>query len=114
MTPFEPGTVVLVRFPFTDLTGSKQRPAVVLSSVEHQKAGHDVIIAAISGQGVDDPRLFDHVVEDWESAGLIAPSVVRCGKLVTLERSMVRRVLGHMPPNGFQAIMARVRQALAA
>ena len=114
MTRFEPGTVVLVRFPFTDLTGSKQRPGVVLSSDEHQRAGHDVIIAAISGQGVDAPRVFDHVVENWASAGLIAPSVVRCGKLVTLERSMVRRVLGRIPSSGFRTIMARVKQALAA
>jgi len=113
MTRFEPGTVVLVRFPFTDLTGSKQRPALVISSAEHQKAGRDVIVAAISGQGVDDPRPFDHVVEDWASAGLIAASVVRCSKLVTLERTMVRRTLGQISPTGFRAVMARVQRALA-
>jgi len=113
MTRFDPGTVVLVRFPFTDLTGSKQRPALVISSDEHQRTGHDVIVAAISGQGVDDPRVFDHVIQDWASAGLIAPSLVRCGKVVTLERSMVRRSLGRLSENVFQTVMASVRRALA-
>jgi mRNA interferase MazF len=114
MTTFEPGAVVLVRFPFTDLTGSKKRPALVVSSLEHQKTGRDVIVAAITGQGIEDPRAFDHIVQDWASCGLIAPSKVRCGKLVTLERSMVRRTLGRMPPQGFRAVMGKVRQALAA
>jgi len=58
-TPFDPGTVVLVRFPFTDLTGAKQRPALVLSSRAHQQTQRDLIVAAISGHGVDKPGAFD-------------------------------------------------------
>lgn len=114
MTRFEPGTVVLVRFPFTDLAGSKQRPALVLSSSEHQKSGHDVIVVAISGQRVDEPGSFDHVVDEWKSAGLIMPSMVRCAKLVTLERTMVRHVLGRIPSSDFRAVMTSVNRALAA
>jgi len=113
MTRFEPGTVVLVRFPFTDLTGSKQRPGVVVSSPEHQRSGRDLIVAAISGQRVDEPGAFDHVVTDWKTAGLLMPSVVRCGKLVTLERTMVRQPLGTMSSPDFDAVMGSVRRALA-
>ena len=112
-TIFEPGTVVLVRFPFTDLTGTKQRPGVVLSSQEHQRRQRDVIIAAISGHRVDEPGYFDHVVEGWHQAGLLMPSVVRCGKLVTLERSLVRRALGRLTVAELDSVRGKVTNALS-
>ena len=96
------------------VTGSKQRPGVVVSSPEHQRSGHDLIVAAISGQRVDHPGAFDHVVAEWKTVGLLMPSVVRCGKLVTLERTMVRRPLGRMSSSDFREIMATVGRALAA
>ena len=112
-TRFEPGTVVLVRFPFTDLTASKQRPAVVLSSWEHQRSGRDVIVAAISGQRVNEPGAFDHVVAEWKPAGLLMPSIVRCAKIVTLERGMVRRELGCLDADDFRSMVAITGRALA-
>ena len=111
-TTFEPGTVVLVRFPFTDLSGAKQRPAVVLSSKAHQRAGRDLVAAAVSGQRVEHPRPFDHVVEDWQGAGLLMPSLVRCGKLVTLERSAVRRPLGRLASGELEAVRKLVGEVL--
>ena len=113
-TRFEPGTVVLVRFPFTDLTASKQRPAVVLSSKEHQRSGRDLIVAAVSGQNVDSPGPFDHVVAGWQEAGLIMPSVIRCAKIVTVERAMVRRALGTLDYMDLTRVLVRARKALAA
>ena len=112
-TPFDPGTVVLVRFPFTDLTGTKQRPALVLSSRGHQRSPRDVIVAGISGHRVDSPGSFDHVVADWEHAGLLMPSVVRCGKLVTLERALIRRALGELTQNDLDGVRKRVSAALS-
>ena len=112
-TLFEPGTVVLVRFPFTDLTGTKQRPALVLSSREHQRRERDLIVAAISGHRVDDPGPFDHVLGDWRQAGLLMPSIVRCGKLVTLGRSLVRRALGELAADDLDAARSKARSALS-
>ncbi len=37
MTTYEPGAVVLVRFPFTNLTAAKKRPAVVVSPQEFSR-----------------------------------------------------------------------------
>jgi mRNA interferase MazF len=50
MTNFEFGDVLLVPFPFTDQTTSKQRPAVVVSSKAYQAAKPDIIIMAITSQ----------------------------------------------------------------
>jgi mRNA interferase MazF len=48
--PFEFGDVVLVRFPFTDQIGSKQRPAVVISNRAYNIARPDVVIMSITSQ----------------------------------------------------------------
>lgn len=109
---YERGTVVLVRFPFTNLRSTKQRPAVVVSSEAHQRSGDDVIVAAVSSQRAERPGPFDHVVEAWSDAGLLMPSVVRAGKLVTLHRGVIRRRLGRIAGTDLAAIDALVGQAL--
>lgn len=50
MTGFEYGDVVLVRFPFTDHSTIKQRPAAVVSSAAYHQARPDLLIVAISSQ----------------------------------------------------------------
>ena len=49
-TNFEFGQIVLVRFPFTDQRGSKQRPAVVVSSTAYHQARPDIILMAVTSQ----------------------------------------------------------------
>jgi len=110
---YERGEVVLVRFPFTDLTSSKQRPALVVASSIFLAAGDDLLVAAISGQRVERPGRFDHVVSKWESAGLLMPSVVRAGKLVTLHRDLIRRSLGSLSAADLSQVDDLLRQALA-
>lgn len=112
-TTYERGQVVLVRFPFTDLRSSKQRPALVVSSKAFVAAGEDVVVVAISGQRVERPGSFDCVVKDWEAAGLLMPSVVRAGKLVTLHGDFIRRTLGLLSVSDREAVDGLLRKALA-
>lgn len=113
MTTYERGDIVLVRFPFTDLTSTKQRPALVVASRSFTATGEDVIVAAISGQRVERPGRFDHVVQAWQESGLLMPSIVRAGKLVTLHRDLIRRTLGALPVIELEAVDELLRAALA-
>ena len=85
MTLFNSGDVVLIGFPFTDLSGSKQRPALVISSEWYNEKRPDVTLAAISSQIPDrlenDEYLFSP--EEQKSAGLPKKSIVKVGKIVT-------------------------------
>jgi len=49
-TNFKRGDIVLVPFPFTDLSSAKQRPALVVSSDALNAASEDVLVAAITSQ----------------------------------------------------------------
>jgi len=46
MTRFRPGDIVLVRFPFTDFSITKKRPAVVLSTPRFTARNGDVVVLA--------------------------------------------------------------------
>ena len=109
---YERGQVVLVRFPFTGLTSAKQRPALVVASSDLLRSGRDLIVAAISGSRLDRPGPFDHEVTDWKLAGLLMPSVIRAGKLVTLQPDLVRRSLGRLSASDMKAVETLLRTVL--
>ena len=96
MTTPERGDVILVPFPFTDLSDTKRRPALVLSSRDYNDATGEVIIAQITSR-VGTSRPGDHVVAGWRDAGLLSPSLVRA-KLTTLHSGLILKTLGRMPP----------------
>ncbi len=84
------GDIILVPFPFTDLSGSKTRPALVLHTDER-----DATVAFISSQAeITEPT--DILLKPDELNGLKRVSVIRLGKLATLDRDIVLGKLGEL------------------
>lgn len=91
MIAYDQGDVLLVPFPFTDQSGLKQRPAIVLSCRSYNQARDDVILAPVTSQVSSVPD--EVTLTDWSGAGLIKPSVVK-PLLSSFEGRLVRRKLG--------------------
>ena len=91
--PYSFGTVILVPFPFTDQSVSKQRPAVVVSAKDYNDARPDVIVMAITSQLRAASSSYDLQLTKWQEAGLLKPSAVK-PVIATMEMSLVRKVLG--------------------
>jgi mRNA interferase MazF len=97
--PIGRGDVVLVPFPFTDLSATKRRPAVVLWA---DPARADFLLAFVSSQRIRAgevgavPLLPTH--PEFSLTGLAAPSTVRTTKLVTLSGTLLKRWLGRLGP----------------
>lgn len=86
------GDIVLISFPFTNLAGSKLRPAVVLASSKL-----DVTACFITSQlGWQEPT--DVLLEANPSNGLKVRSLIRTGKIATLDRSLAKGLLGTLTP----------------
>jgi mRNA interferase MazF len=101
MTPIEPGDVLLVPFPFTDQTATKQRPAVVLSSLAYNQTHRDIILAPITGRFTGSP---DEIkLNNWQEAGLAKPSVVK-PLLTSFEATLIRRKLGRLSSGDLAAV----------
>ena len=83
------GTIVLVPFPFTDLSAVKVRPAMVLSA---KPIKSDVVVAFISskrGKGE-----YNVAISPSKANGLKVPSVIMCSKIATLEKTVILGELG--------------------
>ena len=111
MTGYKRGDVVLVGFVFSDESGRKLRPALVLSSPAYHRGRREVIVAAITSNVRR--RLFgDHLISDWKGAGLLFPSVAT-GILRTITGAMIERRLGTMVPSDLDAVGRLLRRSLS-
>lgn len=109
-TTYRRGQVVVVNVPFTGQTGSKPRPALVVSAETFHRKLFDVIICPISSQ----PRYYqkpgpgDHPLKHWKAVGLRHPSTARISNLLAVEKKLIKRALGTL----HAADLARVVQGL--
>jgi mRNA interferase MazF len=110
MIDYDRGDVVLVSFIFSDETGEKRRPAVMVSSDAYHKSRQEVIIAAITSR-TERVLVGDHVIDDWQGAGLLFPSVAT-GIIRTMKQDMIAKKLGTMPRSDMQEIEDKLRHAL--
>ena len=92
---FSFGDVVLVPFPFTDQSGTKKRPAVVVSSFSYNASRRDIVIMAITSQVRTPLGLGEAMVGEWQSAGLIKESVLK-PVFATIEQGLVIRAMGQL------------------
>lgn len=104
------GDVVLVPIDFTDRSGSKVRPAVVVSAEEYNR-GPDVLIASITSNREPLPHPGDHRLKEWKAAGLLKPSLAQT-KLATVEAFMIRRKLGALAAEDLAVFEDGLREAL--
>lgn len=113
-TSYKRGDVVLVPFPFTDLTGIKQRPAVVISSDAFNDVREDVLIAAITSQvpGGLKPDEFLLPAAGLSAGGLVKPSMVKLLKLVSLHQRLIVKRIGHLPETTTENIIEQIRKLL--
>jgi mRNA interferase MazF len=111
-TTYRRGDVVLIPFPFTDLTGSKQRPAVVLSSDTFNASHADVVLAAITSRIPTTLSSGEIAISsaDLGPCGLLKPSVVKTAKLMTIHQALIRKSIGKMPQSLLKFILKTVRK----
>lgn len=110
MTSYKRGDIVLVSFIFSDETGAKQRPALIVSADTYNNARQEIIISAITSR-TDRILTGDYLVKNWKAAGLLAPSVVT-GIVRTIKQSMIVRKLGTMSSSDLKEIDKNLRVIL--
>lgn len=110
MTVCDRGSVILVAFVFSDESGRKLRPALVISSTAFQRGRKECSIAAITSN-VKRRLIGDHLVAGWKAAGLLFPSTVT-GVLRTIDRTMIVRKLGALSDEDLAGVDRQLRNSL--
>lgn len=105
--------IVLVPFPFDDMSGVKVRPAVCLTN--EIDVYHHVVIAFITSQiamaNEESDVLLLSTSEHFDATGLKVPSAIRLHRIVTIPRSLMQRHLGNVPMH-IQAIVGQKLKTL--
>jgi len=111
MTKFEPGTVALVNFPFTDLQSSKVRPALVLTT-----KGEDVIILGIFSRVPEELQeswiKIDEFNQGFNQTGLKKASIIKTEKIAVVHQSLIRKQIGYVSHELMQKVKQKLRNTL--
>lgn len=105
------GDIVLIKYPFTDLSSTKVRPAIVVSSDEFTNYGEDAIFVCISSQTsnvLPSDLFFVPSDSEFRNSGLKKASLIKIGKVFCLSKSLASRLLGKAGPN----TMLRIKERL--
>lgn len=110
------GDVILVGFPFSDGSGSKVRPALIVQNDRDNARLQDTVAAMITGNlaHAAEPTqvLADPSSSSGAGSGLHGPSVVKCSVLVTVLQSTILRRLGSFPSATMDEVNTALRVAM--
>ena len=103
------GTIVTINFPFSDLSTTKRRPALVLANV---KKG-DVILCQITSKPYSDPAAIVITPNDFNQGTLKRESFARPGKLFMAHQSIICQEIATITAEKFNEIIQRLHQILS-
>ncbi len=111
------GDVVLVDYPYSDRTGSKIRPCLVVQSDHNNARLDDTIVVTITSQvaRAAEPTqlLIDLATPAGRQSGLLFTSAVQCENILTVDSGYVTRRIGSLPPDVMLHVNDCLKAALA-
>ncbi len=104
MERFMKGDVVVVPFPFSDLTRAKRRPALIIAELE----GDDLILCQITSQRIKDKYAISINEDDFETGILKQRSNVRPNRIFTADGHIILYQVGHLKPEKLRKIIEKI------
>lgn len=109
-TTLEQGDVVLLEFPFSDLSAAKQRPVLVLSRGSYNATSTDMVVCAMTSNLSSAAHSVLVDSSDMEKGRLVAESRIRADKVFTAAQSLVTKRVGRVKAG----VVAQVKKEFAA
>lgn len=110
------GDVVLVDYPYSDRTGSKVRPCVVVQGDLNNQRLDDTIVVTISSrsQHAHEPTqlLIDLSTPAGQQSGLLFTSTIQCANILTVDCGFVLRKIGTLPLDAMRQVSECLKEAL--
>jgi mRNA interferase MazF len=104
MARFIKGDVVVIPFPFSDLTQVKRRPALVITDL----SGNDLILCQITSQTISDQYAISLTDDDFQSGSLKRKSNIRPNRLFTADNHIVLYKIGHLKNNMINEVIKKI------
>ena len=98
------GDIVFVRFPFSDLSKYKLRPALVLADAGKD----DLVLCQITSQPYTDTNAIVLQSDSFETGHLLKISYIRPAKLFTANTNIIQKIVAHVKPEIRQDVVDRI------
>ena len=108
MGKFIKGDIVVVPFPFSDLSSSKRRPALVLADIK----GDDIILCQITSHTSADPNAILLSDSDFMNGKLLSVSYVRPTRIFTADNNIIVRKVGNLKQGYFDSVIDKLVEIL--
>ena len=95
-TSIDQRSIILVPFPYTDLSGAKKRPALVISSLDFNTNNEDIICCLITSNPEDRQHAIKITNKDMENGYLEFESRIKPYRIFTVNKRLIYRVLGKL------------------
>jgi mRNA interferase MazF len=107
-TAFEQGAILVVPFPFSDLSGIKQRPVLVISSNDYNTRSDDIVTCGITSnlKASKYSVLIDN--SNLEEGKIPAKSRIKADKIFTLEKSIIKKKIAKIDTKTLEKIKAEL------
>ena len=110
MARFVKGDVVVIPFPFSDLSQSKRRPAIVLAPLE----GDDVVLCQITSKSIRDNYSIPLDDTDFVSGGLKQASNIRPNRLFTADNHIILYRIGSIKKEKLNQVINAIIEIVTA
>ncbi|MBA7537870.1 hypothetical protein ES705_30141 [subsurface metagenome] len=107
---YKQGEVVLVKVIFSESSGVKKRPALIISDKYYHNHRQEVVVSAITSN-IDRLLSGDTKIQDWQKGGLKYPSLVT-GIIQTIKTNMIERKLGKLSERDFLETQINLKKSL--
>jgi len=105
--------IVLVPFPYSDLSATKKRPVIIVSNSDYNLKHEDIVVCVITSNQYKDDFSVDLENEDLEIGILPETSVVKVHKLFTIHKSKIIRKFSSVKPEYYPKIEKLINKLVA-
>ena len=110
MAKFVKGDVVIIPFPFSDLSNSRKRPALVIADI----SGDDLILCQITSQNRKDEYVIPLEEDNFETGSLPVSSYIRANKIFTGDENIILRKAGTITNSKLDEVTQKIIDILNA
>lgn len=110
---YKQGDIVLIPVPFSDLTNSKQRPVLIISSDTYNKMTEDIVVVAVTSQLKDLDYSVIIETKDLNEGELKVTSAIRADKVYTLSKDIVKRKFGKVNSKVLDGVRTKINELIA-
>jgi mRNA interferase MazF len=100
--------IVLLPYPFSDLSNTKIRPALIISNDNINKISQDCIMVPLTTVLKNEPYSINITQVDFENGQLIKPSRIKVDKIIAVKQSLIIKKIGTLSSNKFNEVKEKL------